>query len=226
MSEPTPDSQEAQLQNREYGDHAPADAIEDFGDLHPRQVDGHEWRVLSLASDTVTAYEVDVAQLTCSCPDEKFREETDDQLNPVCKHLAVALFESERRLSMAEYAPIHLSAMIDRFQTAVQEAETALNVERSVSEANVAAATESDETDSDAPEDPVETVRSKAEAAGVPVGDGVKIYGHPEYDSVQVEKTGYIEDFQALKEFTSRDVFSYDSDTDVNYVRHADIENL
>lgn len=68
----------------------PAEAIDDFSDLHPRPVGINRFSVLSLASDGFTAYQCDLEEMTCECRNKQFNRDEGE----ICKHLAAALWKA------------------------------------------------------------------------------------------------------------------------------------
>lgn len=200
----------------------PANAITDFPALYPRQTRFNRYTVLSLANDTTTAYQVDIDELTCSCPDHRYEPDEGD----VCKHLAAALFEASKNRAVEQEAVRRASSEVQALRQAVESMEqSASSVEAEAAAAAQQPAQEGSADSSSQPDDPVEAVKQAAVEAGVPVGDGVSVYEHEEFGSIQVEKTGYIDDeeFQAMREFTDQDAFTYDQDSGTNYVRPEDV---
>jgi len=78
-------------------------------ELYPRQMSGSTWRVLSTRNGSLTAHDVDVYDLTCTCGDMEFNTE-DPQ---VCDHIAVALFEAPKRVSIEDHL---LSDLLDLYE--------------------------------------------------------------------------------------------------------------
>lgn len=77
------------------------EAIDGFHELYPRQIAGHEYRVLSLRNDGNTAHRVDTEELSCTCRDAEYNVEEPE----VCDHLAIALYQAPSRISVEDTAP-------------------------------------------------------------------------------------------------------------------------
>jgi hypothetical protein len=95
--------------------------INGFQEIFPRHVGGTDYRVLSIRNGTTTAYDVDVADLDCTCPDHEYNQEDPE----ICDHLAAALFQAPARLTLDEWGPYAFSEVIDRAEDAAELAEDA-----------------------------------------------------------------------------------------------------
>jgi len=66
----------------------------------------------------------------------------------------------------------------------------------------------------------ISSAANDAADEGVPVGDGVDVYEHDQYGSIQIDKVNGLEDdeFQALRKATDQPFVTYDPGADVNFV--------
>jgi len=92
---------------------------EDIGDLHPRQVDRYDWRVLSFRNNGPTVHKVDPNEITCTCKDKEYNR--DDR--EVCAHLVKVLMTMDTALDAQDYADAHLTSLVDRAHRAVEALE-------------------------------------------------------------------------------------------------------
>jgi len=99
-------------------DTVPADAIDDFGSMHARQTSFNTYRVLNLADDTPTAYEVDIDAMTCNCGDQTYNN-TDS--GDVCKHLAYALYSAPERRSSDQHTLKQISRVTAELSNVARE---------------------------------------------------------------------------------------------------------
>lgn len=99
---------------------APAELITDFETLYSRQTGFNSYRVLNTAGGQPTAYQVDTAELSCGCMDEKYNREDGE----VCKHLAYALFNAPQTRSVEDFAVQDLSISIGRLSAVLDDAES------------------------------------------------------------------------------------------------------
>ena len=99
---------------------APEEVIDGMAGLFPRHIKAHRYNVLSIRNNSITAWEVNTKELTCGCPDQQFNRQNGE----ICDHLAVALYEAPKRLSVEDTAPFYLSESIERAQEAAETAET------------------------------------------------------------------------------------------------------
>jgi hypothetical protein len=131
----------------------PGDAINGFAELYPREITHNVWAVLSLRNDGVTAHRVDVTDLSCTCEDMDYNQEG----NGICDHLAVALYESPKRKTIAEDVTADLATMMNRLDKASEDArETADALEGSLiaqRDADAGTAADADTTSSQPKQD-------------------------------------------------------------------------
>lgn len=99
---------------------APAEAINGFGDLYPRQVSTQKTVVLSLRNDKPTAYEVDTTDLDCDCPDQQMNRGDPE----VCDHIAVALFEGTAHLDVEQALVTDLQRILADIEDASEKVES------------------------------------------------------------------------------------------------------
>lgn len=95
------------------------EAINGFESIKPRHVRGNEYRVLSWRNGSVTAYQVNIKDLSCTCEDQQYNNGGHE----ICDHLAVALFAAPKRISETETAPFYLAESVDRAEEAAEQAE-------------------------------------------------------------------------------------------------------
>jgi uncharacterized Zn finger protein len=95
----------------------PAEAITDFNQLHSRQVAHHTYLVLNLSPTPPRAYEVDLSDPSCTCPDHEYNIETHE----TCKHLAYALFQAPATISVEEELVNDLSLVLAKLEGAAQD---------------------------------------------------------------------------------------------------------
>lgn len=124
---------------------APAELIQDFDKLYPRQVGYNRYRVLSLKGDEDhnTQYLVNIEKGTCTCKASEFNE--DDQ--KACKHLAAALYQATDSMSADQVAVRDLSHYVREVKNALR----GLNV------GAVDATTTNKQTDADTADDAEDT---------------------------------------------------------------------
>lgn len=211
-------------QQADAGGGTPADQVTDFGDLYPRQQTIHTWTVLHLTADEAnTAYQVNTRDRTCSCGDQVYNQSG----GGVCKHLSVALFESSRSIDVGEALNYDLHKQVTDVQNAVQVIERRAAGLQADAEHDQAASDDSGGSVGTA-DDPVARVRAWLRSEGVPVDEGVSVYEHDRYGSVQIEKVDQIDDdeFQALRDATSESFVSYDQNNDLNYIPEDQLEEV
>ena len=138
---------------RQTDEQTPAEAINGFGDLYPRQIAHHVYAVLSLRNAGPTAHRVDVNEMTCTCDDMYYNQEDDG----ICDHVAVALYQAPKRVSISEEVTADLAVMMNRLDEASEDArETADALEAGLiaqRDAEADTATEPDTTASESTQD-------------------------------------------------------------------------
>lgn len=125
-----------------------AEAVDGYGQLRPRQVTIFEWRVLSWRNDGLTAYEVNLRDLSCTCPDKGYNRDHPE----ICAHLAVALEHAPKTIDVAEAVNKDLLDQTRALQDAVDTIErraTGLEADREADRTNgdTAASNGTPETD-------------------------------------------------------------------------------
>jgi hypothetical protein len=195
----------------------PAESIEDFANLYPRPVGINRFAVLSLADDSFTAYECDISEMTCECADARFRRDE----GQICKHLAAALHDSPKVRDWNDALLRSLGNDMQELFSRFDELERKLTgVQADVDHvaANGDSEPDSDTTDS-FDGDPVEYFKSLLRDEGLDPAD-FRIWRHDEFDSLQVEQTGYLDDpvFDDWVEFKDKLGMQYDGDDDVNFL--------
>lgn len=143
---------------------APAELIEDYGTLYPRQVSYNRYRVLSLGGDQGnTHYQVNIEDGTCTCPDMQYNE--DEQ--SACKHLAVALYQATDSMSADQVAVRDIAHYIRELRGVVSGLDGEAGT--TTTDSQETAETSSDGADDDTDDDHDGDVRMDAD----PGGDGV-----------------------------------------------------
>jgi len=166
---------------------APAQNITDFQTMRARQVTIHQWRVLSYGGDSLTAYEIDTLDMSCSCEDQQHNNTGGE----VCKHLAKALYTADARMDVGDALRYNLDEQAQRIErqaerltqaaTAAEADATAQDTAESVEEANESVAPESDPVDTEAAESAAQELQDAFDTA---------------VDDMQVEANGGVVFFQ------------------------------
>jgi hypothetical protein len=137
------------------------EVVNGYAEMVPRHVRGNEYRVLSWRNDSITAHEVDVRSLTCTCEDQALNRTGSE----VCDHLAVALYAAPKRITETETAPFYLSESVERAQEA---ASTASEVVEDLEDAVVRTREKQAEAAHEEPEpEPTETVTERVTVSAV-----------------------------------------------------------
>lgn len=199
-------------------DAVPADAIPDYPDLYPRPCGINRFTVLSLSDAEPTAYQVDIEDLTCTCPDLKYNRE-DGQ---ICKHLAAALHQAPDVRDIDTDAVRSLATELEGLRTDIDEAL----VRSAEAKADQAAAEDSTTTDSSTEEadewqgDPVEGMASLLRSAGLDPDD-FEIWVDDQYGSLQIDQDGYLADdeFSEWVDLSDDLDMQYDGENDVNFLK-------
>lgn len=212
------------MSTEEYAEaEAVAEAITDYEDLYVRHLGGHQYRVLNLAHDPAHAYLVDLNEPNCSCADSEYRA----QLPEVCKHLAAAIERAPERLSIEEQGFRDFVDLFQEAQQAVRDIQDVRDAAQAVRSADAAhAAAEAGQSGAGGSGGgPVAQVEAWLEANGVPT-DGVDVWEHEEYESVQLETNGDLSDdeFDTFRDLTDHDLVKFDSRDGVNYIQADDLE--
>jgi len=195
----------------------PAQAINGFKGLYPRQRDTNKWDVLSLRNGSVTAHEVERDPFACSCADYDYNTEGVE----ICDHIAAVLFAADKTLSFESYAGHHLETLLDRAQSAVRSIEDVRDVAQAAQGATAAAAvsqpSETDETPT--VDDPVGSFEALLRDIGLDPDD-FEVFVHEELSSLQVDLDGYLDDgeFETWIDFSDDLELGYDADEDINFL--------
>lgn len=206
---------------------APAEAINGYGSLYPRQVTPHKTVVLSLRNGDPTAYHVNIAELDCDCPDESFNKSAPE----ICDHVAVALLEARKEYHVEKELAADLSSLVrdlggaaDQARDAAAYLEDALIQYRDMAAGEAATDDGAGET---VPEDPEDRLKAVLEGAGIPADD-VKVWVDDEYDSLQFEADNMDrDDFETFRDWCQdHDAVNWDRDNRRNYVRRDDFEEV
>jgi hypothetical protein len=204
-------------QQKQAVDGSVASETEWTDSLYPRQVTIHEWRVLSRRNGSVTAHEVDVSDLTCTCEDMQFNKED----NQVCDHLAAALFYADRTMDVQAALDHEMRTQMLDLKDSVRAIERrAAGVQADVAhdQANATAGDSQPSTDTwDG--DPVEEFEALLRDAGLDPDD-FDIWVHEDMGSLQVDQDGYLDsdEFDEWVSLSNDLDMGYDGDEEINYL--------
>lgn len=190
----------------------PAEAVEDFLNLYPRQTGLGVYRVLHVQEDdTSTHYKVNINDGTCECEDFQMRGKADS--GKACKHLVAAIYQAKKHISAEDVAVNNIAGVVRDAQQSVQELERiATGVKADVSHAAAESAT--DDADDEPDADPVAAVEDWLADQGVDV-DKLDVWDQG--GSVQIESQEKLDDdeFAVLRD---TDWIWYDGDENRNFV--------
>jgi len=196
----------------------PAEAIEDFTDLHPRPIGINRFTVLSLASDGFTAYQVDLEAMTCECRDKAFNRDEGE----ICKHLAAALWKAPDIRDINSDAVRSLANELEGLRLDIDEAlvRSAAAKAEQVDGSDGSTADSSTEEADEWQGDPVEAMSSLLRSAGLDPDD-FEIWVDGQYGSLQVDQDGYLADdeFSEWVDLSDDIGMGYDGDADVNFLQ-------
>jgi len=200
---------------------APADMINGFGDLYPRQVTIHQHVVLSLRNDDPTAHKVDVSELQCDCQDQAMNKSGTE----ICDHLAVAMFEAPKRTTVEESMVHDLSTVLRDMEQAAQQAQDAAGqFEGSLVAQRSEEAEQASEGDTgSASTDPVEGLLQAIDDAGID-SSNVDAWVDDEFGSLQFEVDDMDQsDFDMFRDWCQDMSFvNWDRDNTRNYIKPED----
>lgn len=189
-----------------------------FTDLDVSQVAYHEYRVLSARNSSITAHEVNVVDLSCTCEDARYNK----QGSEICAHLAMCLLTHSSSIEEDAIASRDMRIQLDRVAQIKRDLEDIRDVEQSVREANAQAA--ADTSSEDEPEngttDPVEMAESFMAEHGIDP-DGFDVSVHDQFGSVNIALDGC--DDETRKEWKQlamdTDGIMWDGDGKQNYIK-------
>jgi len=204
---------------------APAQQMNGFADLYPRQVTPTTTIVLSLRNDDPTAYEVDIADLDCDCRDQAMNK--DDPA--VCDHIGVALYQSSHELNVDDALLTDLTRILSDLEDAASQAEDAAGalegdlIDQRDAEAEDAAeaAGETSETD------PVDGIKRALSDGGIDPAN-VDAWIDDDFGSLQFEPDDMPQDdFDVLRNWC-QDVpwVNWDRDESRNFVKEEDFGRI
>ena len=196
-----------------------------FEDLDVSQGAYHEYRVLSTRNGTITAHEVNVVDLSCSCQDAQFNK----QGNEVCAHLAKCLLSHSSSIEEDAIATRDMRIQLDRVAKIKRDLENIRDVERSVREANAQAAADTSGEDEEpkGTTDPVELAEKFMERNGIdPAGFDISV--HDQFGSVNIALAGC--DDETRKEWKQlamdTDGIMWDGDEKQNFIKEGKISEV
>jgi hypothetical protein len=193
------------------------DAVHGFGQLEARQVTIHEWRVLSYRNGGITAHEVNIDELTCTCMDMAMQKR-DAQ---VCDHVAVALHHAKRQMdvqSALKHQMLQQMLELEEHVRAIERRAAGVSADAEQAKANGHSDTQSERSDT-FDGDPVDQMQAILESAGL---------DHTAFDvrvdestgRLEVLKDGYIDDFSAWVDLSDELDLQYveAGGEDINYL--------
>lgn len=213
-------SQQSQQESR-----AAADNIDDFATMSMRQTGLSTFVVVNWGGDETTGYKVDVSALECQCMDQQTRDDGEH----VCKHLAYAVKCANQHITAEEMAVHELAQTIGDARGVLKDMEqyrTSLKADRA---AAVSGGSQDDPADAepDDSDDPVAMLYDHLETIGVPESE-VEAWIDDQYGSLQF-KTNYLEDdqYSAFMDWVSgEDDIKWDRDNSRNYIKQADLDEV
>jgi hypothetical protein len=161
--------------------------LKGFADLDVSQIAYHEYRVLSARNSSITAHEVNVADMSCTCEDAHFNREGQE----VCAHLAKCLLAHQSSIEEDAIATRDMRIQVDRVAQIKRDLEDIRNVESSIRSANAQAAADTSGEDEEpkGTTDPVELAENFMAEHGIDP-DGFDISVHDRYGSVNIALQG------------------------------------
>ena len=204
---------------------APAEAINGFSDLYPRQVSTRKTVVLSLRNDQPTAYTVDCVDLTCDCPDAAYNKGDPE----ICDHLAVALYEESVHLDVDQALITDLQEVLHDIEDSAEKVdETAEILEGDLVELRTTEASQTDETTTTSSDrDPVARLEDTLKEEGF-VPSAVEIWVDEDMGSLQFEPDDMSQDqFDAFGDWCrGTDGVNWDRDEYRNYIKSSDFDEV
>jgi hypothetical protein len=204
---------------------APADAINGFGDLYPRQVSTRKTVVLSLRNDEPTAYTVDCLDMTCDCPDAQFNKGDPE----ICDHLAVTLYQESVHLDVDEALMTDLQRVLHDIEESARKVdETAAVLEDDLVDLRTTEAAQTAETTAtESDREPVDRLADTLRDAGHNP-DSVDMWVDDDLGSLQFEPDDMSQDeFDAFGDWCrSTDGVNWDRDEYRNYIKSDDFEEV
>ena len=196
--------------------------LKGFADLDVSQIAYHEYRVLSARNSSITAHEVNVADMSCTCEDAHFNREGQE----VCAHLAKCLLAHSSSIDEDTIATRDMRIQLDRVASIKRDLEDIRDTEQSVREANAQAAADTSGEDEleNGTTDPVEMAESFMAEHGIDP-DGFDVSVHDQFGSVNIALDGC--DDETRKEWKQlamdTDGIMWDGDGKQNYIKEGKI---
>lgn len=215
-------------QTQPNGEMAIGDAVNGFGQLKARQISIHGWRVLSWRNDSLTAHEVDLRELSCTCPDMQYNSQDDRKKREICDHLAVALFAADQTMAVGEALNYELNQQILELRDMLSDTDPSTTASNDTAETGG-----EDVVEEHTPQPPSEgaeaigDLESRLREYGLDPED-FEYWIDGEYGSLQITIENFLEDdeFSAWQEFSEDYDVAYDGDSDRNYVPTDGFEQL
>lgn len=207
------------------------DAVDGYQQLAPRQVTIHEWRVLSWRNDNLTAYKVNLRNLTCGCPDHRMNNDDDE----VCAHLASALFAAERNMDVGtalNFDLVERQREMEKIAGRLEQTASAVEAEASHLSETAENAAQSDASEDttedtgstdDVTPDEVQAVYSWLEDQGLPASK-VKVW-KSDAGSVQIDTTEKL-DNDEFAVLSDTDQIWYDGENNRNYIKEDNLREV
>jgi len=199
------------------GPQAIAEAVNGFSQLEARQVTIHEWRVLSYRNGGITAHEVDINELTCTCMDMA-TQKRDAQ---VCDHVAVALHHAQRQMdvqSALEHQMLQQMLKLEEHVRAIERRAAGVQADAAQAQQN-GRSDPQHESSGTFDGDPVECMKSFLRDEGLdPSAFDVRV--EESTGRLEVLKDGYIDDFSAWVDLSDKLDLQYveAGGEDINYL--------
>lgn len=206
-------------------DPAPAEAIPDFRALHVRQMRFNTYVVLNLASESPTAYTVDLGDLSCECGNYKY----DGERRKVCKHLAKAIYKASPYKTVEEEGVRQLSDLLREVRQSAEALRATATAREADAEADRVQGASEAAANGQEPADvpPAERVENWLDSQGLPT-DAFDVWVDEDYGSVQIDRTGYLEDddYSAWMDLTDEEPIEWDGNNERSYIREDDLEEV
>jgi len=204
---------------------APAEAINGFSDLYPRQVSTRQTVVLSLRNDQPTAYTVDCVDLDCDCPDAQYNKGDPE----ICDHIAVALYQESVHLDVDQALITDLQEVLHDIEESAQKVDDTAEIleDGLVDMRTTEAAQTAETTTTSSDRDPVDRLEDTLQSEGF-VPSAVDIWVDDELGSLQFEPDDMSQDqFDQFGDWCrSTDGVGWDRDEYRNYIKSDDFDEV
>lgn len=204
---------------------APAEAINGFSDLYPRQVSTRQTVVLSLRNDQPTAHTVDCVDLECDCRDQQMNKGDPE----ICDHIAVALYQESVHLDVDQALITDLQEVLHDIEESARKVDDTAEIleDGLVDMRTTEAAQTAETTTTSSDRDPVDRLEDTLQSEGF-VPSAVDIWVDDELGSLQFEPDDMDQDqFDAFGDWCrSTDGVGWDRDEYRNYIKSDDFDEV